>query len=576
MTYIKEMKRRLLLATPVAAVLAAMIFWARAQPGPQPIAGVFPAGALLYLEAKDFGALLASWNGSAEKRDWLAGANYEAFSRSTLFLKLGDAQTQFATAAGVPPDYALLSSIAGSNSAVAMYDIGKLEFLYVTHVSSARAMNNSLWKTRGIYQTRHAGNSDYFIKEDKTLHRVAAFAYTGDTLLLATKEDLIAGALRLMAHESVPSAAAEPWFTNSVQAAGAGPATNSQGDLRLVFNIASLARTFQFRSYWVQANVPDLRQFSSGLADLDRAQGEIRERRVLLRATPAEVNSVDEIATGQLLAAVPDDAGIYRAWLHPAAEQAAHSIEEKLFPPAVASAAPRSKLAPMVAATADAGSEFDLESRIDERPVTEIRDSLKTLRDSLAAARIDAMLDVSSSTMDADRVYIRPHSAIALLAATAWDADAIRASLGTAAEGIWSNSATATWRTGANGIRELEGVGNLVMAADGKWLVIGDSTAMVSAVFARRSRTALAGASYAAGWRHARELPNFERMMKLIDFPQMPVASPDDPQQGAEPPFFSANLASLGRTLKRIDAATIVVHDAGALLRESVVYRLNP
>jgi hypothetical protein len=114
-------------------------------------------------------------------------------------------------------------------------------------------------------------------------------------------------------------------------------------------------------------------------------------------------------------------------------------------------------------------------------------------------------------------------------------------------------------------------LGNLAMAADGKWLVVGDSAEMVNAVFSRRNRTALAGASYAAGWRHARELPNFERMTELIDFP---VTPPD--QQGAEPLFFSANVASLGRTLKRIDSATIVVRDAGALVRESVVYKLNP
>lgn len=555
--------RRLFLFSPIAAALAAMVFWAFAQPAPQPMSSSFPAGALLYLEAKDFGALLADWNGSAEKRDWLASASYEGFSRSELLLKLTDAQTQFATAAGVPPDYALLTSVAGSNTAVAMYDIGKLEFLYVTHLPSARAINTSLWKVRVTYQTRHAGGTDYFVKEDKPSHRVAAFAYTGDTLLLATKEELIAGALQLMAREPVPSVASEAWFTNSLQAAAPGPS-----DLRLVYNMASLARTFQFRSHWVQNNVPDLRQFSAGLADLERARGEIRERRVLLRATPEEA-AADEAATGQLLAAIPADAGLYRAWLRPAGVQAAQWIEEKLFPSS-AGAAPELKSAPVVSETPDAGSEIDLESRIDERPLASGGDSFKALRDRLVAARIDAMLDVSFAKVAADQVFVEPHSAVALLANTAWDADAIRAALGAAAEGVWSNSATATWRNSAAGVRELNGLGKLAMASDGKWLVIGDSAEIVNAVFSLRNRPALAGAAYAAGWRHARELPNFERMTKLIDFPQMP-------SEGAgEPPYFSGNLASLGRTLKRIDTATIVVHDSGSMLRESIVYKLTP
>jgi hypothetical protein len=547
----------------------AMIFWAFAQPAPQPMSSVFPAGALLYLEAKDLGALLSDWNASSEKRDWLAGANYDSFSRSQLFLKLTDAQTEFAAAAGVPPDYALLASVAGSNSAVAMYDIGKLEFLYVTHVASARAMNTALWKARGTYQTRHAGGSDYFVKEDKASHRVAAFAYSGDTLLLATKEDLIARALQLMARESLPSVASEMWFSNSVQAAAAG-----QNDLRLVYNMATLARTYQFRSHWVQVNVADLREFSSGLADLERVRGEIRERRVLLRSTAAEATDTAESATGQLLAAVPDDAGLYRAWLHPSTTQAANRIEETLFAQPGASTQ-RSKTAPTVVETGAAGSEIDLESRIDERPFTQGLDPLKTLRDQLAASHIDAMLDVSSTKVDPDQVYVRPHSAIALLSSTAWDADAIRAALGIAAEGMWSNSGAATWRT-AGGVRELEGLGEIAMAADGKLLVIGDSAAMVSAVFARRNRPPIAGAAYSAGWRHARELPNFERMTRLIDFPQLPPPGPDEQQDAGEPPYFSGNLASLGRTLKRIDAATIVVHDAGAMLRESVTYKLLP
>jgi len=563
------MRMRLIILS--VAALAAMMFWALAQPAPQPMSSLFPSGALLYLEAKDFGALLADWNGSAEKRDWLASANYEGFSRSLLFLKLGDAKTQFATAAGVPPDYALLTSVAGTNSAFAMYDIGKLEFLYVAHMPSARAMNTSLWKLRGSYQTRHAGNADYFVKEDKASHRLAAFAYTGDTLLLATREDLIAGSLRLMAREALPSVASEQWFTDSVQAAAPGPS-----DLRLVYNMSSLTRTYQFRSHWIQNNVPELRQFSAGLADLEHARGEIRERRVLLRATPADATESAESSTGQLLAAVPDDAGLYRAWLRPQAGQAATWIEEKLFPSATASA-PRSKLAPGYAESAEPGSETDLESRIDERPITEARDPLKPLRDRLAAARIEAMLDVSSTKIDADQVYVRPHSVIVLLAATAWDGDAIRAALGAAAEGSWSNSGTAIWRTGAGGVRELEGLAKLAMASDGKWLVIGDSAEMVNAVFARRTRPAVAGAAYAAAWRHARELPNFERMTTLIDFPQRPSdAFPQQvPAEGSgEPPYFSANLASLGRTL--IGTASIVVHDAGTMLRESVVYRLNP
>src|SRR5258708_22537361 len=99
-----------------AAAGAASLWWAFAQQAPQPLDALTPAGALLYLEARDFGTLVRDWDGSAEKRTWLAGANYGVFSRSRLFLKLTDAQSQFAQAAGVPPDYAMLSAVAGGES----------------------------------------------------------------------------------------------------------------------------------------------------------------------------------------------------------------------------------------------------------------------------------------------------------------------------------------------------------------------------------------------------------------------------------------------------------------------------
>src|SRR5438445_11764269 len=72
------------------------------QTGPSaeaPPSKYVPSGALLYLEAKDFSSLLADWNGSPQKQQWLRSGNYQVFSRSRLLLRLRDASNQFATAA---------------------------------------------------------------------------------------------------------------------------------------------------------------------------------------------------------------------------------------------------------------------------------------------------------------------------------------------------------------------------------------------------------------------------------------------------------------------------------------------
>jgi hypothetical protein len=418
--------------------------------------------------------------------------------------------------------------------------------------------------------------------------------------MLATREDLIAGALELLASSTAapqPSLAGEKWFADTIQAALPGPS-----DLRLVYNLDRLEQAPQFRSHWVQRNAAALREFTSGLTDMERASGEIRERRVLLRANAAAAIS-DESATGQLLAAVPDDAGFYRARLiagstvsgsvRPEAEQVEKSIEEKIFA-ATAQPRPRNDFAPLVEVEREQASEQDLETRIDQPPLNDDRvaRAFAPLRERLSATAVRAMLEVGSTRMDtADHVFVTPESAIVLLANANWDADAMRDAIGSAAGSLWSSGGLgAGWRARSTptGVWELDGLGRIAMAVEGRWLVIGtigtsgNSTGLVNAILARRNRPAVAGSVYAAGWRHARELPNFERMMRLIDYPQAHAVSSDagdtsgNPGLGREPMFYSENIASFGRVLGRVQSAAITVHDAGSMLRETVDYRIAP
>jgi hypothetical protein len=40
--------------------------------------------------------------------------------------------------------------------------------------------------------------------------------------------------------------------------------------------------------------------------------------------------------------------------------------------------------------------------------------------------------------------------------------------------------------------------------------------------------------------------------------------------------FYSENIASFGRVLGRVQSEAIAVHDAGGMLRETVIYRIAP
>src|SRR5260370_4934604 len=236
-----------------------------AAPDPQLLTKYVPAGPLLYLEAKDFSSLLSDWNSSPQKRQWTQSDSYEVFSRSRLFLRLKGAGDQFAAAAGLPPDMKFLSQVSGEHSLLAIYDIGNLQFLYITYLPSAKSMETTLWQTRAKFEPRSAGGANFYVRRDPESQKEVAFAVSGDYLLLATREDLLAGALQLMSGSKNRTVESEQWWSQSVAAAGA------PGDLRMVLNLEKIVPSPYFRTYWVQQNITDLTQYSAAVSDFVRS-----------------------------------------------------------------------------------------------------------------------------------------------------------------------------------------------------------------------------------------------------------------------------------------------------------------
>lgn len=568
----------------VAAVLLGVAGWAffQAAPAPaRPLAEVVPAGPLLYLEAKDFSAIVRDWNASPEKEAWLKSDNLAVFLRSHLLLRLTDARNEFATAAGLPPDMALVSDVAGSESALALYDIGKLEFLYVTRLPSARAMENALWRARADYQPRSAAGSQYFVKVDPASRRTVAFAVSGDYLLLATREDLIAGALMLTAGKPGAAVSSERWYDQSVKAAG--PA----GDLRLVMNLEGLIRTPHFRSYWIQNNTSDLRQYSAAVSDLHRSAGEYREERVFLRAqsTTATVSEgaapsheSEEAAVSALLPLVPDSCGLYRAWAAPKVDDAVALVERKILLPRTGTP-PASKEAPGVYLSGGVvGSEADLETRIDEPPFPDVRAGVAAapLQKLFQDAHLQALLQLQSTREVGG--FVATPSALVFMSASDWNPQAVKDALVPAIETLLSTSRLGLrWtdkKNGAVSYSELDGLTHLAVGVHGRFLVIAENSDSAAALLGSTSATpSPKGATYAAGFCHAGERENMLRMVRWMDFPSQPAEPTAEGAGGREPAFFSQNMASFSSTFGRVESSSILVRDAGPTVSQTVVYK---
>jgi hypothetical protein len=562
--------KRIVLIVCIALACAGILFAAYQVSAPStPLSKYVPAGPLLYIEAKDFSSLLSDWNSSPQKQQWTHSASYDVFSRSRLFLRLKAASDQFAAAACLPPDMNFLSQVSGEHSALALYDIGKLEFLYVTYLPSAKAMETTLWQSRAKFEPRSAGGVNFYLRRDPESKREVAFAVSGDYLLLSTREDLMAGALQLMAGKQDRTVESEQWWAQTTAAAG------KAGDLRLVLDLEKLVPNGYFRTYWVQQNITDLSQYSAAVSDLFRSSREYREERVLIRKKEPEQSApaAGFAAAADLARLVPDEAGVYRVAANPSADASIALLETKLLAAHLGSAPP-SQIAPQVQLTSgEQGGASDLETRIDQAPAerTTVLPSTSALKELLDKTPLLASLQVQSTARDQAGVFIRIHSAVVLAAASDWNESSVQSALADFVRpALTASQLGVAWQP-KTGYQQLDGLWPLLASAHGRYLLVSDDPALMESLLANFTRkSAHDPAALIAGFNHHRERANFTRFTGLIDRPNMIGDSMQNSER--QPQFFSGNMASLSTTLAAVSSEKIEVREDGGKLRQSVIY----
>jgi hypothetical protein len=519
------------------AAAGAAVVWQAPAVIPSTLAPMIPAGPVLVLEATDFASLVHDWQTSKEKSAWLSSDNYKVFSNSMLLLRLAQVRDEFAGAAALAPDMSTVESIAGTHSILALYNLREIEFVYITRLPTAQAVASVLWQKRNDYQPRQAAGVTYYVRSQGD--RQVAFAASGDYLLLATREDLMGRALTLMnasGGAAVPSVTSDAWFNQVVAAAG------QPGDLRLTLDLQTLARTPQFRSYWIQNNVADLRAYRAGIADLRRESGQMREERVLLRMEPT---TQPPALSAEIASMIPDGAGIYRLWSTPTVDTVVATLRQKMLAPGLSRPVVQQRDAPQVSlGNGETGSVDDLETRIDEAPLTTTTGAFdeRPLRKLLADSAPRAMLVAQTARGIPGGVFEGTRSLV-VVEADSWDVAAVRTAMGVAG------------------------------TVRGRFLIVGDAGT------ARAATPLGASVVYAGGFAHAQERPGYIKMLRLMD--QVPTwqsqGNPDQaPDQPRSPLYFAENLASLSNSLQRLSNVSIVVRDNGRALQQTVVYRMAP
>jgi hypothetical protein len=534
-------------------------------PGPtHSLDQVMPEGSLLYIEAKDFSGLLKDWSSSPEHAEWLKSDDYRVFSNSRLFLRLGQASDQFAAAAGLPPNMKFLVDAAGKESALAVYEIGNLEFLYVTRLSSGDFLQSALWQSRNKFQLRTVGGKEFFTRKDEPSGRVVAFAIADNYLILGTREDLVAGSLELMSGSKERTLNQEGWY---IQAHAAAPA--NAGDLRMVMNMEKLAITPHFRTYWIQNNITEIQSYSSAISDLYREGAVYREERVILPKKQGDEGALGQSqqAVTSLLSAVPKDYGFYQAGVTDAKTSLA-VLEQKILAPRFG-AARTEQLAPEIHLTSgQAGSGADLETRIDVEPALRVTsaNSAEGLHAQLEKAGPQALMVVQSTCKNTDGVLMSIPVVVAIAAGTNWDIPSVeKAVQDMVAPALTAAQLGLQWReVKDSGYYEIDGLVPIQIAVRGKVLHFANDAGLLRSVLQAKSQPLSQPASYAAGVSHSRERQNFYKFSSLVDQQSM--------TREGEPQFFSQNMASFSRVFAQLDSEEIITRQTKDKIQQTVTY----
>ncbi len=254
---------------------------------PGSLARTMPSGALVYLETEDFHALLDRMDSSPGLKAWYASPGYSRFLETKLARKLRSRIEQMEQLIGAGVDRASISAVAGHESALALYDIGKLHFLYLTRIGNDAFSASVLAGLRGQFDERSEGGFTYFARERDDGGLAMVFTFKDNLLALSTRVDLLQQSLGLsVAPEAGESLARDEDFERLLQAG------SWKCDLRLHLDQARLNRSGYFRNYWIHRNGEDLKRIQAVQAGLLFTPRACVDRRVLLLQEAAEGSSI--------------------------------------------------------------------------------------------------------------------------------------------------------------------------------------------------------------------------------------------------------------------------------------------
>lgn len=309
-------RRRLAIsATVLIVALASLFAYAKSKRdagGAYRLADDCPRGALVYAQVSDLPALLRLWDGSRFKERYLASTNYRQFAESHVALKLVARAGEFGDALGFTPDARALAEGAEKSAAVAVYDIGRMELVFVAPASEEKATAARFFQSAESFEKTELPDGTVYYSHEVEADRgrqkqKILFAYARGRFILATSEQLM---LRTLANVNGRSRADrlsdDPSFKTLSRALTPHVAA-------VWVDQSRLNADYYFKHYWAMSDASSLKGIRAGLFDFEMREGSFVERREFLtEGTRKNVAALSPRDARELCGSLPADSAYTR------------------------------------------------------------------------------------------------------------------------------------------------------------------------------------------------------------------------------------------------------------------------
>ncbi|OYT73649.1 MAG: hypothetical protein CFK52_01650 [Chloracidobacterium sp. CP2_5A] len=571
------------------------------------LARALPKGALAYLQARDFGDLFARWRKSQLANRYYASDSYRAFRRSRLWAKLNERIREFETGVGVTLTENVVAQMAGKASAIALYDMGKLELAFITELSAAQAAATPLLARKSAFETRTTATGQTYLARDLAtdggrLRQGLCVATPPGKLVVTTSEALMQRTL-----DNLSGTGEDALFSTMAQtlsiADGFAP-----HDVTLWTDVPRLRKQPYFGYYWVHgAAATELDGIEATLADVEFAGDGVQERRWSLtsgRPVPAAFTPRQQPLAQRLLSVAPFVA--VETVKEDAAERVSAVAAQVVFPPLRSMPSAEPPRIRVIEDRFDTGASGGRYQRLDGRFDRDLDDPnapplaarpaaarpLDPLEGELAALLRDAqptlVARLGETSFDNSSPFVTFERAVAIRCGRPFNTKAFEAGLSRAIGQRLFVAGTVpqiTWEASATGVASPRAAATALDRC-GAYFVSDDVVVIAGSVaYAERLKARLSAATSvqpdvsATAYRQAtlrlRALaPGYQRVMRIIGFRGDASLTPLENEPADESiAFFGQNLLSLLAVTEAFDVVTIESAAEAGRVVERVRYR---